>query len=56
MLFTVIQLSAVVWADYVTVKESEVAAKPKCLNFCRIRSGTDGRFDRVAELDLRGEI
>ncbi len=33
MLFTVTQLSAAAWADYVTVKESEVAAKPKSLNF-----------------------
>jgi NADPH:quinone reductase-like Zn-dependent oxidoreductase len=32
MRFTVIQRSAR-WADYVTVKEWEVAAKPKSLNF-----------------------
>jgi NADPH:quinone reductase-like Zn-dependent oxidoreductase len=36
------------WAQYVTVKEWEVAAKPKSLKLCQSRSGADGRVDRVA--------
>ena len=42
------------WAQYVTVKEWEVA-QTQVSELCRSRGGADGRFDRVAGVGRRGE-
>ena len=43
------------WADYVTVKEGEVAAKPKSLNFVESAAVPMGALTAWQALDRRGE-